>query len=73
MEFIFSQDVQKAIIVIILCPLIWNVKINFKIKILARIEYSTKLFTKIFLNTPKYGCYAFATWIFFFSIYRDYV
>ena len=52
----------RALIVIALCPLIWN--------ILARLEYKTNILSTIFFS--KYiGCFALALWIFGFSIYRD--
>ncbi|KAL0489429.1 phosphatidylethanolamine [Acrasis kona] len=58
-----DKDLQYAAIVIVLCPLIWN--------ILARLEYYTRLITKISFGNPYIGCYLLATWIFCFSIYRD--
>uniref|UniRef100_A0A7S3EI63 Phosphatidylethanolamine N-methyltransferase n=1 Tax=Rhodosorus marinus TaxID=101924 RepID=A0A7S3EI63_9RHOD len=53
---------SRAFIVIALCPLIWN--------LLGRLEYKTKIISKIFFGRYP-GCYALATWIFCFSLFRD--
>jgi phosphatidylethanolamine N-methyltransferase len=60
----FSDPIlQKAAIIIILAPVIWN--------ILARIEYHTHLLTKLALGNKYLGCYLLAAYIFLFSVYRD--
>lgn len=47
---------------IILCPLIWNV--------IARAEYNGKIISR---HTGVYlGCYLLASWIFTFSLFRDF-
>jgi methylene-fatty-acyl-phospholipid synthase len=66
-SFIDFQDpkLHAAALVIPLCPLIWN--------ILARAEFYTKILTKLALGNRYLGCYLLATWIFCFSLYRDYL
>lgn len=46
------------------CPLIWN--------IVARNEYRRHTIEKL-LGSKRAGCYALAAWIFFSSLYRDYL
>ncbi len=60
-----DSHLHVAALAIVLAPTIWN--------ILARIEYYTHLLTKIALNNPYYGCYLLTAWIFYFSLYRDYL
>jgi methylene-fatty-acyl-phospholipid synthase len=62
----FSQpSLHYALLIVFLAPTIWN--------ILARIEYNTHLLTKLACGNKYWGCYMLAVWIFFFSLYRDYV
>lgn len=56
---------QRAALVIFLTPVIWN--------ILARLEYYTHFLTKLACGNKYLGCYALATYIFTFSLYRDYL
>ncbi|KAG2392254.1 hypothetical protein C9374_012506 [Naegleria lovaniensis] len=51
--------------VTILAPIIWNV--------LARIEYHTRLLTKLACGNAQLGCYMLAVYIFSFSLFRDYL
>eukprot|EP00689_Sawyeria_marylandensis_P001720 EC822294.1.p1 GENE.EC822294.1~~EC822294.1.p1 ORF type:complete len:201 (+),score=76.95 EC822294.1:1-603(+) len=52
-----------AVISIIFSPLTWSV--------FQRIEYNTKFLTKFFGNKYK-ACYAFAFWVWCWSMFRDY-
>lgn len=66
-QYIHFEDpnLRYAALVIALCPIIWN--------ILARLEFYTHILTKIAFGNRYIGCYLLATWIFFFSLYRDYL
>eukprot|EP00741_Cyanophora_paradoxa_P024465 tig00022075_g23622.t1 len=58
-----TREVWECAIVVVLCPLIWNA--------IARFEYKTRAITRA-VGSRYTGCYLLATWIFCFSLYRDY-
>lgn len=66
-DFIDSSDfnLRVACLCIVLAPTIWN--------LLARLEYHTHLLTKLACGNRYLGCYILALWIFFFSLFRDYM
>eukprot|EP00298_Acanthocystis_sp_HF-20_P011015 c19182_g1_i2.p1 GENE.c19182_g1_i2~~c19182_g1_i2.p1 ORF type:complete len:210 (+),score=44.48 c19182_g1_i2:50-679(+) len=60
----YEKSFVYAAFSIFLAPAIWNV--------VARLEFHYKLFTR--LTGDKYiACYALAAWVFFTSLYRDYL
>jgi len=59
-----DSHLRNSVILIILCPLIWN--------LLARTEYKTRFLTKLCGGNKYLACYVLTVWIFSFSCFRDY-
>jgi phosphatidylethanolamine N-methyltransferase len=62
--FEFYPSFVQFLIVSAVIPIFWN--------ILARIEYNYGTFSRIFGNNRR-ACYAYATYVFTFSLYRDHL
>jgi methylene-fatty-acyl-phospholipid synthase len=60
-----NPKILLSIITIIFNPIFWNV--------IGRLEYHTKLFTKLSGGRSKLACYIFAVIVFSLGIFRDYM
>lgn len=58
-----DEMVIRAMIYVALAPLLWNV--------LARLEYHTRIGTRLLAGRRRLACIVLATWVFSFSLYRD--
>jgi phosphatidylethanolamine N-methyltransferase len=61
-----EENVQRAALLIVLCPVLWNV--------VSRWEYRTRFLSKrLFGGSPRPACYAFAAVVFCASLVRDHL
>ncbi|KAK6461397.1 methylene-fatty-acyl-phospholipid synthase [Scheffersomyces coipomensis] len=61
----FDQQFYYTLGSIAFNPIFWNIA--------ARLEYNTRILTKLSFGSPKLGCYVLAITIFSLGIYRDHV